>query len=289
VLIVHYAIHRFPVFTIFYIPDMSCLPGKKARKGVILQGKAMDLFTMWKEVKRIGGCDQVGISKRWREVAEQMRNEFGTAGKATAVRVAYEKHIRDAEEALEDLEEQAVAKQAVSEWDAQELSGSPRVLATKAKQDDDEEEEENQHDLDYSTSTLFERLKDTMTFLLSVIHGYKRTLKELGATLDVVTRPLEDKVAEIRERALPGNKIVALGTNGIGKSFLFDSVLRLGCLHQIEYQLRNRNEDRPLEAVQAHMAALKMEAQSRSDTELESQVLHFVAIGSHRERPYAVL
>jgi hypothetical protein len=63
-----------------------------------------------------------------------------------------------------------------------------------------------------------------------------------------VTRPLEEELAQLCTKIPSGEKVVPLGDNGIGKSFVLDCVVRAGSPTNAEYRIQN-DTVAPLEAI----------------------------------------
>jgi ATPase subunit of ABC transporter with duplicated ATPase domains len=193
---------------------MSCLPTHEPKKGIIWKNKPIDLFALFQVVQNAGGYDAVELSNAWRKVAKESAIEKATAKTA---RDWYQKHLLAFEpeynaenEARADIEKKL-----------------ENVVADECDDVSDRS----------SSISLQNRFKGEAQFLLNKVLELKRN--QLPGDRDVLgdlTRPLEEKLSEFL-RAMPAGQlrqIVAMGENGIGKSLLFDLLLRAGCATHFE-------------------------------------------------------
>jgi hypothetical protein len=228
----------------------------KPQKGLKIKGGKVDLFGLFKAVEKAGGHEAIVRSTQrkkgaWTRIAKEMGNDWSGNGMPLGhkARVWYEKHLLEYEVNEREMEEE------------REANGKVAVITDEELGQNAEGEEVGQNAED-RVKTLQEKLVSETEDILEQIRSFKRKLhKELKA--DSITRPLEDKVNEIRMRPWPGNKTVILGANGLGKSFCLDLIIRGGCVSKRAYELENYDDDMPLEAVLE-------EAQVREQAELHS-------------------
>ena len=200
--------------------------------GVIFQRQAIDLFSLWKEVQSYGGFDSVEKSRAstWKTIGQKLRNQKVTAGMA---KKWYKKHLLDFEHDAEDTVLATLTDGA-----------GPPIFEVDSSDDGDLDPDRS------NISNFAAKLENEIQFALDGIICFKMSLKrEFGDVFDEVTRPLEETLDGIRKSRPVGKRTVALGLNGIGKSFLFDLVLRVGCATQVEYQTRNQDSTDPIDAV----------------------------------------
>ena len=154
-------------------------------------------------------------------------------GCGSKVRVYFEKHLLEYEAHYRELADQKL-QSTLEDFPTQE--GEPQEACN-----------------DSNLSTLREKFEGLTDDLLEMIDKFDirvtRTNLSNGNSYDSITRPMKDVVLELRNRGWPGNRTALLGENGLGKSFLLNLILQIGCPGSEQYS-RNNEADAVLEAVQ---------------------------------------